>query len=73
LTQSWLLSGLSLPSSIQTVAIDREDLSSEKNTLLVSPAQPDDLAYIIYTSGSTGFFRLRHLWNFDCWGNNSYA
>jgi|GEM_PF-4817137 len=39
---------------IKAVAIDQEDLSSEKNPLLVSPAQPDDLAYIIYTSGSTG-------------------
>ncbi|VEP17543.1 Barbamide biosynthesis protein BarG (fragment) [Hyella patelloides LEGE 07179] len=54
LTQSWLVEKLPLLSTIQHLSIDREDLSSDSNSLLTSPAQPDDLAYVIYTSGSTG-------------------
>ncbi|MBD2775788.1 non-ribosomal peptide synthetase [Iningainema tapete] len=54
LTQSWLNQKLYLPSGIQCLCINTEELASESNQPLQPLQTPDDLAYVIYTSGSTG-------------------
>jgi len=54
LTQSWLSQKLNLPSGIQCLCIDKEELASENNQPLQPIQTPDDLACVIYTSGSTG-------------------
>ncbi|MBR8836536.1 MAG: amino acid adenylation domain-containing protein [Stigonema ocellatum SAG 48.90 = DSM 106950] len=54
LTQSWLNEKLNLPSGIQCLCIDKEELATESNQPLQPIQTPDDLAYVIYTSGSTG-------------------
>jgi pyochelin synthetase len=54
LTQSWLHEQLKLPSGIQCLCIDKDELAKESKHPLQPVQTPDDLAYVIYTSGSTG-------------------
>ncbi|MGM3308043.1 amino acid adenylation domain-containing protein [Anabaena sp. WFMT] len=54
LTQSWLQEKLELPSQMQCLCIDADELATESKQPLQPVQTPDDLAYVIYTSGSTG-------------------
>ncbi|NET44010.1 non-ribosomal peptide synthetase, partial [Okeania sp. SIO2B3] len=57
LTQTPLVSDISLPDGIEYFCIDSPQLEvsvSNGNSVLQTVSTPDDLAYVIYTSGSTG-------------------
>ncbi|GAX42271.1 barbamide biosynthesis protein BarG [Tolypothrix sp. NIES-4075] len=54
LTQSWLHEQLKLPSGIQCLCIDKDELTNGSKQPLQPVQNCDDLAYVIYTSGSTG-------------------
>lgn len=54
LSQSWILSGLSLPDNIRCFSVDKMN-PSEGDLIPLDPVQGiNDLAYVIYTSGTTG-------------------